>query len=175
MFKFVSKLVIMIALLALVLTACAPATTTQAPVSQETTAPVATEGGAPAAGTNWCSGTKIIFFPGGAPGGGFETVVYNGALTAAADTGADVEYLWSDWDPAKMISQFTEAVATKPDAIAVMGHPGDAAFDPMIDDAEAQGILVTSMNTQLPEAQAKYVSQWFWLRRSHQLRGRITR
>jgi simple sugar transport system substrate-binding protein len=120
-----------------------------------------TEGGAPAAGTNWCSGTKIVFFPGGAPGGGFETVVYNGALAAAADTGADVEYLWSDWDPAKMISQFTEAVATKPDAIAVMGHPGDAAFDPMIDDAEAQGIIVTSMNTQLPEAQAKYSANGF--------------
>jgi len=161
MFKFVSKFVIMIALLALVLTACAPATTTQPPESQETTAPVVTEGGAPAAGTNWCSGTKIVFFPGGAPGGGFETVVYNGALAAAADTGADVEYLWSDWDPAKMISQFTEAVATNPDAIAVMGHPGDAAFDPLIDDAVAQGIIVTSMNTQLLEAQAKYSANGF--------------
>src|SRR4030065_2203110 len=161
MFKFVSKFVIMIALLALVLTACAPATTTQAPVSQETTAPVATEGGAPAAGTNWCSGTKIVFFPGGAAGGGFETVVYNGALAAAADTGADVEYVWSDWDPAKMISQFTEAAATKPDGIAVMGHPGDDAFGPLIDDAMAQGIIVTSMNTQLAETQAKHSSQGF--------------
>src|SRR4030042_5112663 len=147
MFKFVSKSVIFISLLAIVLTACGPAATTEAPAAPETAAPVATEGGAPAAGTNWCSGTKLIFFPGGTPGGGFETVVYNGALAAAADTGADVEYLWSDWDPAKMISQFTEAVATKPDAIAVMGHPGDAAFGPMIDDDEAQGILVTSMNT----------------------------
>src|SRR4030042_2496364 len=117
MFKFVSKLVIMIALLALVLTACAPATTTQAPVSQETTAPVATEGGAPAAGTNWCSGTKIVFFPGGAPGGGFETVVYNGALAAAADTGADGEYLGSDWAPDRVIRQFTEAAATNPDGM----------------------------------------------------------
>ena len=139
MFKFVSKSVIIISLLAIVLTACGPAATTEAPVVPETAAPVATEGGAPAAGTNWCSGTKIVFFPGGAAGGGFETVVYNGALAAAADTGADVEYVWSDWDPAKMISQFTEAAATKPDGIAVMGHPGDTAFDPLIDDAEVTG------------------------------------
>jgi simple sugar transport system substrate-binding protein len=42
-----------------------------------------------------------------------------------------------------------------------MGHPGDKAFDPLIDDAESQGIIVTSMNTQLPLAQAKYASKGF--------------
>jgi simple sugar transport system substrate-binding protein len=136
-------------------TGCAPAATPAAPA-----APAATE--APAAATGgWCSGTKIVFFPGGTPGGGFETVVYNGAVQAAKDTGADVEYVWSDWDPAKMTSQFTQAVATKPDGIAIMGHPGDGAFDPLIDDAESKGILVTSSNTQLPLAQAKYASNGF--------------
>lgn len=163
MFKFVKTSVILIALLALVLTACGPAATT-APteaVTQAPAAPTSTEGGAPAAGTGWCAGTKIVFFPGGAPGGGFETVVYNGALAAAADTGADVQYLWSNWDPNTMITQFQQAVATKPDGIAVMGHPGDTAFDPLIDDAESQGIIVTSMNTQLPAAQAKYAPNGF--------------
>jgi len=164
MFKFVSKSFTIIALLAMVLTACGPAATTvapTAPVSQASAVPATTEGGAPAAGTGWCAGTKIVFFPGGAAGGGFETVVYNGALAAAADTGADVQYVWSDWDPAKMITQFTEAVATNPDGIAIMGHPGDTAFDPLIDDAEAQGIIVTSMNTQLPTAEAKYAANGF--------------
>ena len=84
-----------------------------------------TEGAAPAAEGGWCSGTKIVFFPGGAPGGPFETVVYNGAVQAAADPGANVEYVWSDWNPEKMITQFSEAMATSPDGIAVMGHPGD--------------------------------------------------
>jgi len=124
-------------------------------------APTATEGGAPATAAGWCSGTKIVFFPGGTAGGGFETVVYNGALAAAADTGADVQYVWSDWDPAKMISQFQQAMATKPNGIAIMGHPGDAAFDPLIDEAEAQGIIVTSMNTQLPTAEAAYAPNGF--------------
>ena len=138
------------------------AVTTEAVQTEVVTAPpAATEGAAPAAEDKWCSGTKIVFFPGGSPGGGFETVVYNGALAAAADTGADVEYVWSDWDPEKMTSQFVQAVATNPDGIAIMGHPGDAAFDPLIDDAESKGILVTSMNTQLPEAQAKYASNGF--------------
>ena len=54
-----------------------------------------------------------------------------------------------------MITQFSEAVATKPDGIAVMGHPGDDAFDPLIDDAESQGILVTVMNTELAEGRGE--------------------
>lgn len=154
--------------MAMILSACAPAPTaapvqpTAAQQAAPTVAqPAATQGGAPAAAAGWCSGTKIVFFPGGTPGGGFETVVYNGALAAAADTGADVQYVWSDWDPAKMTTQFTQAMATKPDGIAIMGHPGDTAFDPLIDQAEGQGILVTSMNTQLPLAQAKYASKGF--------------
>ena len=101
----------------LVLTACGGAVpATSAPAGPQ----------APAAQGGWCSGTDIVFFPGGAPGGSFETVVYNGALAAAADTGANVEYVWSDWNPEKMITQFSEAMATNPDGIAVMGHPGTA-------------------------------------------------
>lgn len=166
----IKKIAFLFVLASLVLAACAPAATatsapaapaTSAPAAPATSAPVATEGAAPAADANWCSGTKIVFFPGGTAGGGFEQVVYNGALQAAKDTGADVQYVWSDWDPAKMITQFTEAVATGPDGIAIMGHPGDEAFDPLIDDAESQGIIVTSMNTQLPLAQAKYGANGF--------------
>jgi simple sugar transport system substrate-binding protein len=162
--KKLSIVVTMIMVFSLLLSACAQkeTATTEAPTAEaQVSEPTAAEGAAPAAGTNWCSGTKIVFFPGGSAGGGFEQVVYNGALAAAADTGADVEYVWSDWDPAKMTTQFTQAVATKPNGIAIMGHPGDTAFDPLIDDAESQGIIVTSMNTQLPTAQAKYSSKGF--------------
>jgi simple sugar transport system substrate-binding protein len=111
---------------------------------------------APAAGGQFCTGMKIVFFPGGTAGGSFETVVYNGAKAAQAAFGPDVSYQWSDWDPNKMITQFQQAVATKPDGIAVMGHPGDASFDPLIDDATKQGILVTVMNTELPKAEAAH-------------------
>jgi len=145
MFKQALRGVTFFFVVAMVLTACAPATTS---------APSAAK-------ADWCSGVKIVFFPGGTPGGGFEQVVYNGALQAAKDTGADVQYVWSDWDPAKMTTQFQQAAATKPDGIAIMGHPGDTAFDPLIDAAESQGIIVTSMNTQVPLAQAKYSANGF--------------
>ena len=170
MFKNVLRGMAVLFVGAMLLTACGPAPTaapanTAAPAAPANTeapaAPAATQGGAPAAGTNWCSGVKIVFFPGGTPGGGFEQVVYNGAVQAAKDTGADVQYVWSDWDPAKMTSQFQQAAATKPDGIAIMGHPGDTAFDPLIDAAESDGIIVTSMNTQLPLAQAKYAANGF--------------
>ncbi|MFZ1043028.1 MAG: substrate-binding domain-containing protein [Anaerolineales bacterium] len=157
MFKQVSRGIALLLLCAVALAACAPAAATaSAPATGATGAP-----GAAPTKADWCSGVKIVLFPGGTPGGGFEEVVYNGALQAAKDTGANVQYVWSDWDPSKMITQFQQAVATKPDGIAVMGHPGDTAFDPLIDTAESQGIIVTSMNTPLPLAQAKYAAKGF--------------
>jgi len=156
------RIVSIILVLATVVAACTtPATPTAAPAApaaQPTSAPAAA---APAANNNWCSNVKLVFFPGGPEGGVFAVNVYNGAVQAAKDTGAQVNYVWSGWDPQKMIQQFTEAVATKPDGIAVMGHPGDESFDSLIDDAESKGILVTSQNTELPKAQGKYGSNGF--------------
>lgn len=148
----------------MLLAACGQAETPEEEAAVEEPAaeePGETEGEVPAAEGGWCSGTDIVFFPGGSPGGPFATVVYNGALQAAADLGANVEYVWSDWNPEKMITQFSEAMATQPDGIAVMGHPGDEAFRPLVEEAEAQGIVVTSMNTQLADLQAQYSSAGF--------------
>ena len=116
---------------------------------------------APAQNKGWASNVRIVFFPGGPQGGVFAVNVYNGAVQAASDLGCKVNYVWSDWDPQKMIQQFREAMATKPDGIAIMGHPGDAAFDTLIDQAEKQGIIVTSQNTTLDKAEAKYAPRGF--------------
>ena len=123
--------------------------------------PGETEGAAPAQDGKWCAGTDIVFFPGGSPGGPFASVVYNGAVAAAADLGANVEYVWSDWNPEKMVTQFAEAAATQPDGIAIMGHPGDDAFQVVVEDARDEGIIVTSQNTTLPVLEAKYSSTGF--------------
>ena len=109
----------------------------------------------------WCSNVHIVFFPGGPQGGVFAVNVYNGAVQAQNDLGPKVDYVWSNWDPPTMISQFRTSAATKPDGIAVMGHPGDESFDSLIDDAEKQGIIVTSQNTPLPKAQAAYAANGF--------------
>jgi simple sugar transport system substrate-binding protein len=137
--------------LTLVLSACGQAAPTQAPE----------QAAAPAAGTKWCSDVKIVFFPGGPAGGVFANNVYNGAKAAEADLGPTVQYVFSDWDPQKMIQQFQEAAATKPDGIAVMGHPGEDAFEPLIDAAEKNGIIVTSQNTTLPRVEANYAANGF--------------
>lgn len=104
---------------------------------------------------------KITFFPGGAEGGPFAGIVYNGAKLAEQDLGVTVEYVWSDWLSEKMISQFKSAIARNPDGIAIMGHPGDDAFSDLIDQARAKGIIVTSQNTELPKNQEKYGAEGF--------------
>jgi simple sugar transport system substrate-binding protein len=166
---------------ALLLAACGPSETPTAAPEQPTEAameepteavaeepteevvaePTEEEGPAPAAEDKWCSGTDIVFFPGGSPGGPFATVVYNGAVAAEADLGPNVEYVWSDWNPENMVTQLSEAIATNPDGIAIMGHPGDDAYGPLVDEAEAAGIIVTSQNTTLPTLESKYASNGF--------------
>ena len=105
--------------LGLLLSACGPAE--EAVVEEAVEEAVAEEAAEEAAEGGWCSNTDIVFFPGGSPGGPFATVVYNGAVQAAEDLGANMETVWSDWNPENMITQFSEAVATGPDGIAVRG------------------------------------------------------
>jgi len=105
----------------------------------------------------------IYFFPGGSPGCTFASVVYNGAQAAAEILGNRVEirYLWSDWSPEKMVDQFQQAVAARPDGIAIMGHPGSEAYRPFVEEAVKLGIIVTSQNTTLPELEKAYAAQGF--------------
>ena len=48
---------------------------------------------------DWCSDVSIRFFAGGAEGDAFASIVYNGAVQAAKDTGAKVDYVFSGWKP----------------------------------------------------------------------------
>jgi simple sugar transport system substrate-binding protein len=107
------------------------------------------------------SDVKIVFFPGGPPGCPFASVVYRGARAAEQDLGCKVDYVWSGWIPDKMVSQFKEAVAKRPDAICIMGHPGPDAFATLVDEAFAKGIIVTSQNTSLPPIEDKYKDRGF--------------
>jgi len=107
------------------------------------------------------AGIRVVFFPGGNPGGPFASVVYRGAKAAEEDLGCNVQYIWSGWNPDKMVAQFKDAIALRPDAICIMGHPGVVAFAPLVDQAEARGIIVTSQNTSLPAIEDKYKADGF--------------
>lgn len=106
---------------------------------------------------------EIYFFPGGNPGGTYAARVYNGAVHAAEILGdrVSMHYLWSDWNPQKMVSQFQEALAANPDGVAIMGHPGDDALEPFVDEAINRGIVVTTMDTTLPMLEEEYKTYGF--------------
>jgi len=85
----------------------------------------------------------------------------NGARAAAEALGIELHEQYSGWDQQTMIDQFTEALAANPDGIVIMGHPGEAAMQPLVDEAFSRGIIVTSGNNPLPNIEAQYQSQGF--------------
>src|SRR5687768_14200227 len=98
----------------------------------------------------WCKDVHIRFFVGGAEGDAFGTIVYNGAKQAEADLGPKVDYIFSQWDVEKMVQQLREAVAVKPQGIAMMGHPGDAAIMALAEQAHKDGIKMMYQNVPVP-------------------------
>ena len=108
-----------------------------------------------AQGAKWCSAVTIRFFNGGDAGDAFASIVYKGAQAAQADLGPKVDFVFSGWDTAKMVSQLRDAVAAKPDGIAMMGHPGDDAIMPLAQDAATAGILMMYQNVDVPKVRAK--------------------
>jgi simple sugar transport system substrate-binding protein len=106
--------------------------------------------------SKWCKGAHIRFFVGGAEGDAFGTIVYNGAKQAEADLGPKVDYVFSRWDVEVMTQQLREAIAVKPDGIAMMGHPGDAAIMPLAEQAAKAGIKMTYQNVPVPKVVAAF-------------------
>lgn len=106
-------------------------------------------------------GITIWFDTGGPAGGPYNTIVQNGAMQAALDLGCDIKYLYSDWNPEKVVENFKQAVAAAPDGIVLMGLPGDDALAPFIQEAFEKGIHVTCVDTNLPETLKKYKSRGF--------------
>jgi simple sugar transport system substrate-binding protein len=104
----------------------------------------------------WCGKVHIRFFVGGAEGDAFGTIVYNGAKQAEHDLGAQVDYIFSGWNPEKMVQQLREAVAAHPDGISMMGHPGSAAILPLAAQAAKDGIRMMYVNVDLPDLRAKF-------------------
>jgi simple sugar transport system substrate-binding protein len=117
---------------------------------------VTTAASAEALRDKWCSDVSIRFFAGGAEGDAFASIVYNGAVQAAHDLGAKVDYVFSGWSSERMIQQLREAVGAKPDGIAMMGHPGNAAIMPLAEEASNAGIKMMYQNVPVNDVVAKF-------------------
>ena len=85
----------------------------------------------------------------------------NGARAAAEALNIKLIEQYSGWDSQVMIDQFKEAIAAEPDGIVIMGHPGEDAMMPLVDQARELGIIVTSGNNPLPNIEAKYQTAGF--------------
>lgn len=99
----------------------------------------------------WCQGVRIRFFAGGAEGDVFGSIIQHGAAAAAADLGATVDFVFSGWNVERMLAQFRDAIASRPDGIAMMGHAGDNAVMPLAEDARKAGIPVEYLNVDVPK------------------------
>ena len=104
----------------------------------------------------FCKDVHLRFFTGGAEGDAFGSIVYNGAKQAQADTGAQVDFVFSGWNSEKMVQQLREAVAAKPQGIAMMGHPGDDAIMPLAKQASEAGIKMMYQNVPVPKVVAAF-------------------
>lgn len=107
-------------------------------------------------------GVTIYMQMGGNPGDGATLARQTGAAAAAEALGVEsLNEQFSAWAPEKMIEQFKQAMAASPDCIVIMGHPGSAAFEDLVDEAVSKGIVVTHGNAPLSDLQAKYGPEGF--------------
>ena len=111
----------------------------------------------------WAADKQLVIYIqcGGTQGDGATLARTNGARAAAAAMNVKLIEQYSKWDQQTMIDQFKQAMAANPDGIEIMGHPGEPAFAALVDQAEAQGIVVTSGNNPLPGLEAKYHDKGF--------------
>ncbi len=107
------------------------------------------------------AGLTMYFQMGGNPGDGATLPREIGAKAAADMFGVKLIEQFSSWAPETMISEFRQAMAASPDCIEIMGHPGDAAFMPLVTQAENAGIMVTAGNVPLEQIEAKYRENGF--------------
>ena len=103
-----------------------------------------------------CNDVTIRFFAGGDEGDAFASIVLRGAQQADQDLGPNVDYVFSGWAVERMTSQLRDAIATGPDVIAMMGHPGDDAIMPLAEEAAAAGIVMMYQNVDVPEVRARF-------------------
>ena len=106
-------------------------------------------------------GVVMYMQMGGNPGDGATLARQTGAKEAAEALGVELKSQFSAWAPEKMIAQFKEAMAAKPNCIEIMGHPGSTAFHDLVKQAVDQGIVVTDGNAPLTDLQKEFGPKGF--------------
>ena len=116
---------------------------------------------APASADPIGKGLVMYMQMGGEPGDGATLARQTGAKQASEALGVDLKPQFSKWAPETMIAQFKEALAAKPNCIAIMGHPGSTAFHDLVKQAVDEGIVVTDGNAPLTDLQKEFGPKGF--------------
>ena len=87
---------------------------------------------------------------GGTQGDGATLARTNGARAAAAANNVKLIEQYSKWDQQKMIDRSSRPSRPTPTESRSWAIRGEPAMAPLVDDAEALGIIVTSGNNPLP-------------------------
>ncbi len=157
--RFISLMAVLL-LATLVLSACQPASN-PVEVTRIVTEKETVEVQVPGAEEPVGAELTVYMQMGGNPGDASTLARTNGAKAAAKALGVKLIEQYAGWDSQKMIDQFKEAIAAKPDGIVIMGHPGEAAMGPLVDQAIGLGIVVTSGNNPLSNIEKKYQPKGF--------------
>ncbi|MBN2084952.1 MAG: substrate-binding domain-containing protein [Anaerolineales bacterium] len=153
--RFVHLLAVLL-MATLVLSSCQAATANPVEVTRIVTEKETVEVQVPAPAETGGEELVVYMQMGGNPGDASTLARTNGAKAAAKALGIKLIEQYSGWDSQKMIDQFKEAIAANPDGIVIMGHPGEDAMRPLVEQAIGMGIVVTSGNNPLPTIEAKY-------------------
>ncbi|HUI72571.1 MAG TPA: substrate-binding domain-containing protein [Spirochaetia bacterium] len=86
-------------------------------------------------------GMYIRAFIGGPEGDAFASLIQHGIEQARADLGPKVDIIYSNWDSDLLLKQVREAIAIKPDGMAINGLPGHDALVPIARELQSKGIL----------------------------------
>lgn len=104
---------------------------------------------------------RVVVFTGGDGRDASSRLIAAGARCAGRDLGCDIELVASGWDLDRMLLQVRAAIASRPAAICLPGHPGEEALGSLVDQAVAAGIQVTCLKVDLPNLRARHREQGF--------------
>ena len=108
-----------------------------------------------AMGAGQFKGLTVAWIGGGA-GDPYDTLLMDGAADAQKYLGVRVDYAHTDWDPAKMVQEFSAAIGRHPDGIVCMGHPGYEGLRDLFQQAIGQGIRIMIADTDVPRLRQEF-------------------
>jgi simple sugar transport system substrate-binding protein len=100
-------------------------------------------------------GMKVIFVSGSASDR-YSVIMRRGAEDAGKALGINVEVVFTEWDPKRMVQEVEAAIGRHPDGIICMGHPGYEGYREVFKKAYEEGIKIVMTDTDVPKLREEF-------------------